>query len=59
MGPQTRERWHKADWNKVWKKPEMIHLVREQWLLNFDAEKDAYERYGEVVAELERVKARL
>jgi len=37
----------------------MIHLVREEWLLNFDAEKDAYERYGRVVAELERVKPRL
>ncbi|KAK3681285.1 hypothetical protein B0T22DRAFT_303494 [Podospora appendiculata] len=53
MGPQTRERWHKADWTKVWKNPELIHLVREPWLLNFDAEKDAYDRYDEVVAELD------
>lgn len=59
MGPQTRERWHKADWDKVWKKPEMIHLVREEWLLNFDAERDAYERYGQVVAELEKTRAKL
>ena len=61
MGPKTRERWHKADWNRVWKNPEMIHLVRETWLLNFDAESDAYKRYGQVLAELqaEREKARL
>jgi 2-polyprenyl-6-methoxyphenol hydroxylase-like FAD-dependent oxidoreductase len=59
MGPQTRERWHKADWDKVWREPERIHLVREEWLLNFDAERDAYEKYGEVVAEMERTRARL
>ncbi|KAL2263913.1 hypothetical protein VTK26DRAFT_4473 [Humicola hyalothermophila] len=59
MGPKTRERWHKADWSKVWKNPEMIHLVREPWLLNFDAEKDAHDRYGQVVAELERRIAKL
>ncbi|KAL2132756.1 hypothetical protein VTI74DRAFT_3411 [Chaetomium olivicolor] len=29
-GPQTRERWHKADWSKAWKNPDMIHLVREE-----------------------------
>ncbi|KAK3935034.1 6-hydroxynicotinate 3-monooxygenase [Diplogelasinospora grovesii] len=59
MGPVTRERWHKADWNKVWKNPEMIHLIREPWLLNFDAERDAYEKYDEVAAALEPPRARL
>ncbi|KAL1844181.1 hypothetical protein VTJ49DRAFT_3837 [Mycothermus thermophilus] len=59
MGPKTRERWHKADWKKVWKNPELIHLVREPWLLNFDAERDAYERYPTVVAELEKATAKL
>ena len=49
QGPKTRERWHKADWDKVWAKPELIHLPREPWLLNFDAEGDAYQRYDEVV----------
>ncbi|CAP60972.1 uncharacterized protein PODANS_2_13720 [Podospora anserina S mat+] len=53
-GPKMRERWHKADWNEVWKKPEMIHLIRETWLLNFDAEKDAYDRFSSVLEELER-----
>ncbi|KAK0672363.1 hypothetical protein QBC41DRAFT_24385 [Cercophora samala] len=52
-GPKMRERWHKADWNEVWKKPEMIHLIRETWLLNFDAEKDAYDRFWTVLEELD------
>ncbi|KAK4167867.1 hypothetical protein QBC43DRAFT_310391 [Cladorrhinum sp. PSN259] len=63
MGPKTRERWHKADWTQVWKTPEMIHLVREPWLLSFDAEKDAYDRFWKVVEkgdkEREAVKAKL
>ena len=60
MGPKTRERWHKADWSKVWKNPEMLHLVREEWLLNFDAEKDAYDKYDQVAASLDqKSKARL
>ncbi|KAK3365517.1 hypothetical protein B0T24DRAFT_391928 [Lasiosphaeria ovina] len=59
MGPKTRERWHKADWSQVWKTPEMIHLVREPWLLNFDAEKDAYDRYADVVSALEPPRAKL
>ncbi|EGZ75943.1 FAD/NAD(P)-binding domain-containing protein [Neurospora tetrasperma FGSC 2509] len=43
MGPKTRERWHKADWNGpegVWKVPEKLWLLREEWLLGFDAEGD-------------------
>ncbi|KAK4224693.1 6-hydroxynicotinate 3-monooxygenase [Podospora fimiseda] len=56
MGPKTRNRWHKADWTQVWKTPEMIHLVREPWLLSFDAEKDAYERFWKVVEEGEKEK---
>ncbi|KAK3500389.1 uncharacterized protein B0T23DRAFT_410149 [Neurospora hispaniola] len=36
-------RWHKADWNGpegVWKVPEKLWLLREEWLLGFDAEGD-------------------
>ncbi|KAF1934637.1 FAD/NAD(P)-binding domain-containing protein [Clathrospora elynae] len=47
-GVDTRERWHKANWDEIAKKPESIHLAREAWLLNFDAEKDCYERFDEV-----------
>lgn len=59
MGPATRERWHRADWDKVWRRPELIHLPREPWLLHFDAQKDAYEKYKDVVSNLEPVKAHL
>lgn len=51
-GVKTREKWHKADWNRVWQNPESIHLTREAWLLAFDAEKDAYERWPQVEKEL-------
>ncbi len=58
-GPKMRERWHKADWGQVWKNPEMIHLIREPWLLNFDAERDAYERFESAVEEVEKPMAKL
>jgi hypothetical protein len=49
---KTRDKWHKANWNEIATTPEAIHLTRESWLLDFDAEKDCYERYDEVVQEL-------
>jgi 2-polyprenyl-6-methoxyphenol hydroxylase-like FAD-dependent oxidoreductase len=58
-GVKTRERWHKANWDEIAKKPESIHLAREAWLLNFDAEKDCYERFEEITKELWVEKARL
>ncbi|KAK7181620.1 hypothetical protein PSPO01_12296 [Paraphaeosphaeria sporulosa] len=59
MGVKTRERWHKANWDEIRKTPEAIHLAREAWLLNFDAEKDCYERYAAVAKDLEGDRARL
>ena len=59
MGPKTRERWHKAKWDHIWKNPESLHLIREPWLLNFDQEADSYARYNDVVAGLADPKARL
>lgn len=53
-GVTTREQWHKADWDAIWKNPESLHLKREAWILNFDAEEDAYARYDAVRAELEK-----
>ncbi|OAA65154.1 Aromatic-ring hydroxylase-like protein [Niveomyces insectorum RCEF 264] len=58
-GPATRERWHHANWDEVWKHPERIHLVREPWLLKFDAQEDAYKKYNDVVSSLERIPARI
>ncbi|KAK0725033.1 hypothetical protein B0H67DRAFT_480682 [Lasiosphaeris hirsuta] len=47
-GITTREQWHKADWDAIWKNPESMHLQREDWILGFDAEEDAYARYDEI-----------
>jgi 2-polyprenyl-6-methoxyphenol hydroxylase-like FAD-dependent oxidoreductase len=47
-GVSTREQWHKADWDAIWKDPESLHLKREAWILDFDAEADAYASYDAV-----------
>ena len=47
-GINTRGQWHKADWDKIRKHPQSLHLRREPWLLDFDAESDAYGRYDGV-----------
>lgn len=59
MGVKTREKWHKANWSEIAKTPDAIHLTREAWLLNFDAETDCYERFGEVVKDLHKDRSRL
>ncbi|KAK3388326.1 hypothetical protein B0T20DRAFT_365128 [Sordaria brevicollis] len=56
-GPKMRERWHKANWDGpdgVWNNPERIWLMREEWLLGFDSEADAYARWSEVVEEIRK-----
>lgn len=58
-GVKTRERWHKANWDEIRKTPEAIHLARESWLLNFDAEEDVYNRYEEVAGGLKGKRAKL
>lgn len=58
-GVKTREKWHKADWDTVKDNPEAIHLTREAWLLNFDAEADAYARYKDVAASVAEPRPRL
>jgi 2-polyprenyl-6-methoxyphenol hydroxylase-like FAD-dependent oxidoreductase len=51
-GVSTREQWHKADWDKIRANPQSLHLKRESWLLDFDAEAHAYEVYDDVVVGL-------
>lgn len=48
-GETTRDMWHKADWDKVKEDPDSIHLPREDWIFQFDAEKNANEVFDEVV----------
>lgn len=51
-GVTTREGWHKADWDAIRKEPTKLHLPREEWILNFDAEDDAYKSYEKVRSSL-------
>ncbi|KUI67141.1 6-hydroxynicotinate 3-monooxygenase [Cytospora mali] len=44
-GITTRDMWHKADWDRIWQDPTLLHLKREPWVLNFDAEEHAYLEY--------------
>ncbi|KDQ56258.1 hypothetical protein JAAARDRAFT_158243 [Jaapia argillacea MUCL 33604] len=53
LGEETRDMWHKADFDKIKENPSSILLKRDDWLFLFDVEKDAYERYTDVVKELE------
>ena len=48
-GETTRDMWHKA---KPEDKGAAVELPRPEWLLGFDAEKHAYEVYGEIVKEI-------
>lgn len=56
-GITTREQWHKADWDKIWKDPKSLHLKRDAWLLDFDAETHAYEVVDDVLKKLKQGKA--
>ncbi|KAI2633594.1 FAD/NAD(P)-binding domain-containing protein [Hypomontagnella submonticulosa] len=51
-GESTRDMWHKTDWEKVKKNPEIIQFPRQDWIFEFDAEKDAEDNYDQVVKEL-------
>ncbi|KAK3376876.1 hypothetical protein B0T24DRAFT_231867 [Lasiosphaeria ovina] len=44
-GISTREQWHKADWDAIWRDTESLHLKREAWVLDFDSEADTYASY--------------
>ncbi|KAL6243718.1 hypothetical protein RBB50_009151 [Rhinocladiella similis] len=55
-GVTTREQWHKADWDKIWKDPKSLHLKRDAWLLDFDAEPHAYEVVDDVLKDLRQGK---
>ncbi|KAF2660296.1 salicylate hydroxylase [Lophiostoma macrostomum CBS 122681] len=54
MGVTNRDNWHKADFNEVKKNPEMVKLPRQDWVLNFDCSKHAYDVYNETVESLRK-----
>ena len=55
-GVSTREQWHKADWDAIREDPQSLHLKRESWLLDFDAEEHAYKVWDETIAGLRKGK---
>lgn len=44
---------HKADFDSLRKDPEAIKLKREEWVLNHDAEANAYKVFDEVISSLQ------
>jgi 2-polyprenyl-6-methoxyphenol hydroxylase-like FAD-dependent oxidoreductase len=52
-GVTTREQWHKADWDKIWKDVKSLHLKREAWLLDFDSETHAYKVIDDVLRRMD------
>jgi 2-polyprenyl-6-methoxyphenol hydroxylase-like FAD-dependent oxidoreductase len=53
-GVTNRDNWHKADFDEVKKNPEMVKLPRQDWVLNFDCSKHAYDVYDEIVESLRK-----
>jgi 2-polyprenyl-6-methoxyphenol hydroxylase-like FAD-dependent oxidoreductase len=53
-GETTRDKWHKADFDKIKENPERLKMVREAWLLDFDAEAHAYEVWAQIIKEVRR-----
>lgn len=51
-GEKTRDKWHKADFDSLKKNPEAIKLKRDEKILNFDAEINAYKLYNQTVSDL-------
>ncbi|KAI0467662.1 hypothetical protein F4859DRAFT_517827 [Xylaria cf. heliscus] len=54
-GESTRDMWHKTDWAKVKENPEIIQFPRQDWVFDFDTEKNAEEMYDGVVKGLSEV----
>jgi 2-polyprenyl-6-methoxyphenol hydroxylase-like FAD-dependent oxidoreductase len=48
-GETMRDMWHKADWDRVKKDPKTIELPREDWIMQFDAQKHAEEVFDDIV----------
>lgn len=51
-GVATRDKWHKADWDAIYKNPALLHIKREPWILDLDVEENAYAEYDAVRASL-------
>ena len=45
MGVETREMWHKTDWDAVTSQPETVSMPNPAWLFAHDPQRYAYDEF--------------
>lgn len=45
IGVETRDAWHKTDWEAVKKNPKILEMPRPEWLFGHDPQEYAYEEF--------------
>lgn len=45
IGIETRDAWHKTDWEAVKKNPKLLEMPRPDWLFGHDPQEYAYEEF--------------
>lgn len=45
IGVETRDAWHKTDWEAVKKNPKLLEMPRPDWLFGHDPQEYAYEEF--------------
>lgn len=46
LGVETRDAWHKTDWEAVKKNPKILEMPRPDWLFGHDPQEYAYEEFA-------------
>lgn len=49
LGIETRDVWHKTDWEAVKKNPKLLVMPRPEWIFGHDCQKYAYDEYEKAV----------
>ena len=53
IGKETREVWHKTDWELAKKDPQSLSMPLPQWLFGHDPQKYAYEEFELAASSIE------
>ena len=53
IGIETRDMWHKTDWEAVGKDASLVEMPRPKWIFGHDCQTYAYEEFEKVVRILE------
>jgi hypothetical protein len=51
-GEETRDMWHKANWDAVKKDPRLVQLPHHDYILKFDCHKYAEENFEKVAEDI-------